>query len=176
MFVNHPKIAKKWSHHTKNMKTLPNEVDEDWMKLHPELDSKDIYGKLYATPVNEIGMEICDGIDEPIDDGNHFHLTEMPHFIDKDEKTAVDLRIEKWPVSSQQKKEIMLQLQNGAVGKDNDNKWTYFSPDNQISNATSDQINHLYHLSDVWKQYAVKAESKINIPTMSEVFKGVRHE
>jgi len=87
-----------------------------------------------------------------------FVLDEMPHIEMKDEDKVIDLRIEKYPISQEEKKKLFLAYKGeGFVGKLSKSPrfFAFFSSSKGLELATPEQISSLPHLPDSWEEIMI---------------------
>lgn len=97
-------------------------------------------------------------------------VDEMPHYENLDDNGVVDLRIEKWPISQEEKRKLLHTLQStGVVGRD-DSGWMFFGPDNTAKKASPEQIRRSPKLPDEWKKHAQMESRRNNMSKLNEVF------
>jgi hypothetical protein len=89
---------------------------------------------------------------------------EMPHLaLDKDSPLAgdkrhfgaVDLQIEKYPLPPAERTQLLRSFEERGVVGWTKKGWLFFSPDDKVAKATSEQIQALARLPDFWEKFFV---------------------
>ncbi|MHB8407975.1 MAG: hypothetical protein ACYDHY_07830 [Acidiferrobacterales bacterium] len=135
-------MAKKWAKHTPKGAKLPDHVKE---QLGPDND--------------EIPMQV-----EP-NAPMQSQVTEQPHLdlhstIGSEKFGAVDLRIERYPLPPDQRRELMAaQAKDGVMAKTKDGQWIVFGPGDNVKRANSSD-GDLMKLPDDWEKYLLNVEDE----------------
>lgn len=91
-----------------------------------------------------------------------FPLTEMPH-MELPTHDVVDLRVERYPVSQEEKKKLFLAFKTtGFVGKLKDLKpeqYAFFSEKEGVRLASPTEETQLPHLPDDWETYLLHTDA-----------------
>lgn len=146
MYANHPKMASSWSKHTKDQKNLPAHVGES---------ADDAFG--------HEGFEVADFCMNK----DPFKLKEMPHLdadIDVGSKHlgTLDLRIERYPISPEEKKALFQAFSRTGVVGQFDDVLLHFKPDYTVDIVDKEAAAKLPRLPPDWQKHMITVnESRI---------------
>lgn len=93
---------------------------------------------------------------------------EMPHF-DSGPIGVVDLNVEKYPMSPEEKRMMMQKFSKTGLVAQKGHKYLHFRPDHSVAFISRDEYESLPQLPLNWEKYLVTAESR-RTPRMTEVF------
>ena len=80
----------------------------------------------------------------------------MPHFEDRTSGAGADLQVEKWPISSEDKRTIMRLLKTtDVVGELPGGAWQVFGKDGTTHQASAGDVKGMPKLPSVWSKFFV---------------------
>jgi hypothetical protein len=83
-------------------------------------------------------------------------VEEMPHFSDGESGDGSDLQVEKWPISSDEKKAVMNLIKTTDVAGDlGRGAWQIFGKDGTTRRGGAEDVKNMPVLPSVWKKFYV---------------------